>query len=197
MPSKVLSESSRPEIDETELIQRARRGDRKAFGALVERYQRRVVGVALAVVHNQDDALELAQETFVRAYENLGKFESRSSFSTWLYRIAANLAIDFRRREGRHVILRGDDAESEFDRLPDPRSDSFAETARGQLNRRLTEALKQLTPEHRAVILLREVEGLSYDEISDVLQCPRGTVMSRLHYARNRLRTILKDLGEG
>jgi RNA polymerase sigma-70 factor, ECF subfamily len=197
MPSKVLSESSRPETDETELIQRARRGDRKAFGALVERYQRRVVGVALAVVHNQDDALELAQETFVRAYENLGKFESRSSFSTWLYRIAANLAIDFRRREGRHVVLRGEDAESEIDRLPDTRGDAVAEAARGQLNRRLTEALKQLTPEHRTVILLREVEGLSYDEISDVLQCPRGTVMSRLHYARNRLRTILKDLGEG
>ena len=93
-----MSKESRQAADETELIREAKRGNREAFGVLVERYQRRVVGVALAVVHNQEDALELAQETFVRAYENLGSFESRSSFSTWLYRIAANLAIDLRRR---------------------------------------------------------------------------------------------------
>jgi len=190
-----LSRALRPEADETELIQRARNGDSQAFGALVERYQRRVVGVAQAVVHNQDDAIELAQETFIRAYENLAKFESRSSFSTWLYRIAANLAIDFRRREGRHPVLRGEDAEAEIQRLPSPRGDAFRETARAELSGRINEALKELTPEHRAVILLREVEGLSYDEISEVLQVPRGTVMSRLHYARGRLRAILKDLG--
>ena len=155
-----------------------------------------MVSVAQAVVHNQDDALELAQETFVRAYENLPKFESRSSFSTWLYRIAANLAIDFRRREGRHTVLRGDDAEYELNRLPSNTGDAFNQAARGELSKRINDALKELTPEHRAVILLREVEGLSYDEISDVLQCPRGTVMSRLHYARDRLRGILKDLGK-
>ena len=154
-----------------------------------------MVGVAQAIVHNQDDALELAQETFVRAYENLAKFESRSSFSTWLYRIAANLAIDFRRRERRRPVLRGEDAETEIQRLPSPVGDSFEETARAQLNGRINAALKELTPEHRAVILLREVEGLSYDEISEVLKVPRGTVMSRLHYARTHMRTILKDLG--
>ncbi len=162
---------------------------------LVERYQRRVVGVALAVVHNQDDAIELAQETFVRAYENLTKFESRSSFSTWLYRIAANLAIDFWRREGRHVVLHGEDAETEIGKLPTTTGDSFKEVSRSELSARLKQALEELTPEHRAVILLREVEGMSYDEISEVLQCPRGTVMSRLHYARTHLRNILKDLG--
>jgi RNA polymerase sigma-70 factor (ECF subfamily) len=192
-----LRKPSRPEPDETELIQRAKKRDARAFSVLVERYQRRVVGVALAVVHNQDDAIELAQETFVRAYENLGKFESRSSFSTWLYRIAANLAIDFRRREGRHTVLHGEEAENELQRMPSHSGDSFNETARGELSQRIRDALKELTPEHRAVILLREVEGLSYDEISEVLQCPRGTVMSRLHYARSRLRGILKDLDEG
>ena len=190
-----MSRELRPDANETELLERARKGDTEAFGALVERYQRRVIGVAQAVVHNQDDAIELAQETFVRAYENLGKFESRSSFSTWLYRIAANLSIDFRRREGRHQVLRGEDAENEINRLPSPRGDSYQETVRTELSRRINEALKELTPEHRAVILLREVEGLSYDEISDVLQVPRGTVMSRLHYARGRMRATLKDLG--
>ena len=189
-----MSKEPRHDADETEILRRAKAGDSRAFSLLVERYQRRVVGVAQAVVHNPDDAVELAQETFVRAYENLGKFESRSSFSTWLYRIAANLAIDFRRREGRHTVLRGEEAENELDRLPSPQGNSFQETARGELNKRIHDALGELTTEHRAVILLREVEGLSYDEISEVLQCPRGTVMSRLHYARNHLKTILKDL---
>jgi RNA polymerase sigma-70 factor (ECF subfamily) len=191
-----LNKESRAEADESDLIRRAKKGDPRAFGSLVERYQRRVVSVAFAVVHNQEDAHELAQETFIRAYENIGGFESRSSFSTWLYRIAANIAIDFRRREGRHTVLRGEDAENEFSRMPSERGDSFHEASRRELSARLRDALKELTPEHRAVILLREVEGLSYDEISEVLNCPRGTVMSRLHYARNRLREILKDGGE-
>jgi RNA polymerase sigma-70 factor, ECF subfamily len=189
-----LRTPGRQDGDEAELIERSRKGDSQAFGVLVERYQRRVVGVALAVVHNQDDAIELAQETFVRAYENLSKFESRSSFSTWLYRIAANLAIDFWRREGRHVVLRGEDADNEIDKMPTTHGDSFKEVSRSELSARLKQALEELTPEHRAVILLREVEGMSYDEISEVLQCPRGTVMSRLHYARTHLRNILKDV---
>jgi RNA polymerase sigma-70 factor, ECF subfamily len=188
-----LSKESSSAANESELIRKAKRGDREAFGILVERYQRRVIGVAQAVVHNPEDAVELAQETFVRAFENLGSFESRSSFSTWLYRIAANLAIDLRRRQGRHTFVRGEEGESEIDHLPSPTGDSFAEFSRRELNRRLRAALDELTPEHRAVILLREVEGLSYDEISDMLQCPRGTIMSRLHYARNRLRAILKN----
>ena len=192
-PSNRLRIKSRENGDEAELIAKSREGDRDAFTVLIERYERRVVGVALAVVHNQDDALELAQETFVRAFENLKNFESRSSFSTWLYRIAANLSIDFWRREGRYNVLRGEDAENELRRLPSGQGDSYRAASQTELGERLKEALEQLTPEHRAVVLLREVEGLSYDEISDVLQCPRGTVMSRLHYARNKLRSILKD----
>jgi RNA polymerase sigma-70 factor, ECF subfamily len=194
--SKELGTPGRQDGDEAELIARATKGDAEAFGVLVERYQRRVANVALSVVHNQDDAIELAQETFVRAYENLSKFESRSSFSTWLYRIAANLAIDFWRREGRHVVLRGEDAENEIRKLPSDTGDSFKIASRKELSARLTAALEELTPEHRTVILLREVEGLSYDEISEALNCPRGTVMSRLHYARNRLRVLLKDIPE-
>ena len=194
--SNPLNQPSRPDGDEAELIERAKKGDTRAFGTLVERYQRRVIGVAMAVVHNQEDALELAQETFVRAFQSVGKFESRSSFSTWLYRIAANIAIDFRRRERRHPTMRGEEAENEILRLPSKLGDSFKEAQRSEMSRRIRDALAELTQEHRAAILLREVEGLSYDEISDVLQCPRGTVMSRLHYARNHLREILKDLAE-
>lgn len=191
-----MNQPSRPEGDEAELIERAKKGDTRAFGTLVERYQRRVIGVAMAVVHNQEDALELAQETFVRAFQSVGKFESRSSFSTWLYRIAANIAIDFRRRERRHPTMRGEEAENEILRLPSKLGDSFKEAQRSEMSRRIRDALAELTQEHRAAILLREVEGLSYDEISEVMQCPRGTVMSRLHYARNHLREILKDFRE-
>jgi RNA polymerase sigma-70 factor (ECF subfamily) len=183
------------ELDESGLIERARRGDREAFGRLVERYQRRVVGVAFSVVHNHEDALEIAQEAFVKAFANLKQFESRSSFSTWLHRITANLAIDFRRREGRHLVLRGEDAEHELEKIPSGRGDLFKAAERGEINERLRQALDELTPEHRTVILLREVEGLSYDEISAIVDCPRGTIMSRLHYARTRLRSLLKDLG--
>jgi RNA polymerase sigma-70 factor (ECF subfamily) len=194
--SNLLNQPSRPDGDEAELIERAKKGDTRAFGTLVERYQRRVIGVAMAVVHNQEDALELAQETFVRAFQSVGKFESRSSFSTWLYRIAANIAIDFRRRERRHPTMRGEEAENEIQRLPSKLGDSFKEAQRSEMSRRIRDALAELTQEHRAAILLREVEGLSYDEISEVMQCPRGTVMSRLHYARNHLREILKDFRE-
>jgi len=91
-------------------------------------------------------------------------------------------------------VLRGEDAENELRRMPTEHGDSYKAASRSELSGRLSKALEELTPEHRAVILLREVEGLSYDEISEVLQIPRGTVMSRLHYARTRLRVLLKDL---
>jgi RNA polymerase sigma-70 factor (ECF subfamily) len=188
-----LSGDNRYAADEAELIQQAKKGDQQAFAVLVRHYQRRLFGVALALTRNPDDAAELAQEAFVRAYQNLGQFEARSSFSTWLYRIVANLAIDLRRRESRHVVLRGEEAESELRRLAGSGDTGFNTTFGGELRGRLRAALDELTPEHRAVILLREVEGLSYEEISETLGCPRGTVMSRLHYARMRLREQLKD----
>ena len=161
---------------------------------LVQRYQQRVIGVARALVHNADDAVELAQETFIRAFQNLPGFEGRSSFSTWLYRIASNLAIDWRRREGRYVVAHGEEAENELRKIPSGQGDSFREMARDETSRKVREALKELTPEHRQVILLREMEGLSYEEISALLNCPKGTVMSRLHYARTHLRSLLKDV---
>jgi RNA polymerase sigma-70 factor, ECF subfamily len=189
-----LRNIGRLEDDESELVRRARRGDREAFGALVQRYQQRVVGVARALVHNPDDAVELGQETFIRAYQNLSSFEGRSSFSTWLYRIASNLAIDWRRREGRYPIAHGEEAENELRKIPSGQGDSFRAVVRDETSQKVRDALKQLTPEHRQVILLREMEGLSYEEISEILDCPKGTVMSRLHYARSHLRSLLKDL---
>jgi len=190
-----LRSASRTEDDdERDLVRRAKLGDREAFGVLVQRYQQRVVGVARALVHNPDDAMELGQETFIRAFQNLRSFEGRSSFSTWLYRIASNLAIDWRRREGRYVIAHGEEAENELRKIPSSQGDSFRTMVREELSAKVRAALKELTAEHRQVILLREMEGLSYEEISEILSCPKGTVMSRLHYARDHLRSLLKGL---
>lgn len=145
--------------------------------------------------------MEIAQETFVKAFENIGSFKGESSLYTWLYRIAMNKAIDFRRRQRRHSTVSldsprpGSDRDQSYEETlkeerpfgPDQRATS------NQIAERVAEAVDELTPDHKAVILLREVEGLSYDEISRVMQCSKGTVMSRLHYARKKLQKKLKD----
>ncbi len=190
------------EKSDGELIRESRRGGREAFQELVRRYQKRVMAVALGMVHNPEDAMEIVQDAFVKAYENIDKFKGESSVYTWLYRIVVNRAIDFRRRERRHPTLRFEDRpggeekrESYEDTLKDdhPR-DPFEATHSREVGDRVTEAINELTPDHKAVILLREVEGLSYDEISRVMECSKGTVMSRLHYARKKLQQKLKDL---
>ena len=187
------------EHSDRELIRACQRGDREAFREVVERYQRKIVGVAIGMVHNQEDALEIAQEAFIKAYENIGRFKGESSLYTWLYRIVVNLAIDFRRRERRHPTVAledrvGPSGDGYEETLKDERLTEPFQTAQAhQIGTRVQEAINELTPDHKAVILLREVEGLSYDEISRVMQCSKGTVMSRLHYARKKLQKRLKD----
>lgn len=186
------------ERSDRDLVRESRRGDKEAFRQLVERHQRKIVAVAIGMVNNRDDAIELAQETFAKAYANLDRFKGESSFYTWLYRIVVNLAIDFRRRDRRHGTVSladrpggGEDLEA---KLPAQRlSDPYQQASSHQIGERLREAIDELTPDHKAVILLREVEGLSYDDISRVMQCSKGTVMSRLHYARKKLQDKLRD----
>ena len=187
------------ERSDGDLVRACQRGDKEAFRELVERYQRKVVSVAIGMVHNQEDALEIAQESFIKAYENLGRFKGESSFYTWLYRIVVNLSIDFQRRERRHPTVALEDragasGDGYEDHLKEERlTEPFQEAQARQVGARVTDAINELTPDHKAVILLREVEGLSYDEISRVMQCSKGTVMSRLHYARKKLQKRLKD----
>jgi RNA polymerase sigma-70 factor (ECF subfamily) len=182
-----------------ELVQRARAGHHDAFRELVERYQRKIAALALGMLRSREDALDVVQETFTKAYQNLERFKGDSGFYTWLYRIAFNLCVDQQRREVKeaHVPLEtGERGGPEMLPLGDgPRRDPAFEQARdAEVGRRLSAAIAELTPDHRAVILLREVEGLSYAEISEVLQCPKGTVMSRLHYARRQLQARLHGL---
>jgi len=182
-----------------ELVERARQGNREAFRALVERYQRKVAALALGMLRNREDALDIVQDTFTKAYQSLDKFKGDSSFYTWIYRIGVNLCIDHQRRESRYVQVAPDPDEPGEDITPPSpeeleRDHPFEMAHSSEIGAHLVEAIKELTPEHRAVILLREVDGLSYEEISQALDCPKGTVMSRLHYARRHLQARLRGL---
>jgi RNA polymerase sigma-70 factor, ECF subfamily len=168
-----------------ELVARTREGDREAFCLLVERYEGRAYAIAFGLVGHREDAREIVQEAFLKAFRTLGSFRGESSFYTWLYRIVVNLAIDLHRRE-RPVPL------EQPDRLADPRQESPAdETYRGELREAIRAAVDALPAEQRRIIVLRELEGLSYAEIAEVEQVPIGTVMSRLFYARRKLQAAL------
>jgi RNA polymerase sigma-70 factor, ECF subfamily len=181
-----------------ELVQRTRSGDREAFRELVERYQRKIAALALGILRSREDALDVVQETFTKAYQNLDRFKGDAAFYTWVYRIAYNLCVDHQRRNAKlaHVSLDADDSGPPLPLELDgpPPDEPFERTRDAEIARRVQEAIRGLTPDHRAVILLRELEGLSYEEISQVLDCPKGTVMSRLHYARRQLQARLRGL---
>ncbi len=187
------------ESDDGELVGRAKNGDRQAMQQLMERYQGRLTGVAVGMLKNPDDASEVVQETFIRVFRNLAGFKGDSSFYTWVYRIAVNLAIDFKRRQAKRPLVEFDESlppseEPIGSGAHDLGEDPFKRVRNRELGRKIFQAMDDLTPDHRAVILLREIDGLSYEEISKVLDCSMGTVMSRLHYARKKLQTRLTEL---
>ena len=184
---------------DAELIQAVLGGDATAYRGLVERYQGRVYTMIYGMVRNQEDARDLTQDVFIKAYRNLHGFRADARFYTWLYRIAMNLAIDLtRRRQHRplpgledDVAVRGDDgAVLDLHHADSPRK----AVERSQLYATILKALDQLPEDQRQVVLLRELEGLSYKEISEVLDVPEGTVMSRLFYARKKLQALLADV---
>jgi RNA polymerase sigma-70 factor (ECF subfamily) len=188
--------------DDRALVRAAQRGDAQAFRALVERYQRRVVQLALGMVKDADEAMDITQETFVRVHRYLPSFKGDSSFFTWTYRIAMNLSLDVQRRKARSErVEMGENDDAEIEAAMDPPSHALAGPQRQALNEELRgkieEALAGLSENHRAILILREVEGLSYEELARVLGIRKGTVMSRLFHARlkmqNKLREYLGD----
>ncbi len=181
------------------LIQRAQAGDSGAFRLLVERHQRRVFAIALGLVRDEQDAREIAQEAFLRVHKGLTQFQGGSSFFTWLYRIVTNLSIDLMRKPSRreaelHFALEVDDGDSPL--LPASDADPYDVVRRGQISLRIQDALEQLPPYHRGVILMREVEGMSYEEMAEAMQVSKGTIMSRLFHARKKLQRALSDCHE-
>ena len=183
-----------PEIDERALIQRCIAGDASAFEPLVEKYRQRVWRLAYQVLHDREEAWDVAQEAFVRAFHSLPSFRGQSAFYTWLFRITVNVATDRHRQRGAQARAFGPErvTEEEWARTtPDPGGGPEQQAARKEQRERIRHALDALPPKARTIIMLSDVEGLSYREIAEVLNCPIGTVMSRLHNARKRLKGLL------
>jgi RNA polymerase sigma-70 factor (ECF subfamily) len=174
-----------------ELVQKCQSGETGAFQELVSRYHQKVYLVILGLLRNREDAMEVAQETFLRAYRKIGGFQGGSSFYTWLYRIAVNLTIDAQRRQKRNPLDFRESMDEVLESQDEVARDPFADVHDRELREGLMKALNDLTPEHKAVIVLRTVEGLSYKDIGEILGCSEGTVMSRLHYARKKLQEKL------
>jgi RNA polymerase sigma-70 factor (ECF subfamily) len=173
--------------EDNDLVQATLAGDRGAFDELVDRYQIKIYNMALRVTGNTEDALDVSQAAFLKAYDNLGRFKPSHRFFSWLYRIGMNEALDVLGRRRKYTQLDLD--------IPEPAADPEAECWGNQAGRRLQAALMELQPIYRAVIVLRHFHGLSYDEIGEVVGVPTRTVKSRLFTARRELRLKLIKSG--
>lgn len=187
-------------MTELELVERAKKGDETAFETLVTDNEKRIYNLCRRLTGNPEDAAELTQEAFLNAWRGLGRFQGESSFSTWLYRLASNACIDFLRKEKRRqnlsmTVSLDDEEEERQVELPDERYTPEGELERAEARRAVAEGLERLTPEHRQVLVMREINGLSYAEIGQVLDLEEGTVKSRIARARNALRKVLTEQG--
>lgn len=194
-PSDSPAESQRAQrlTEERQWVEAALDGDNKAFGRLVERYQKKVYGLAFGILRNREDAWDVAQDAFVKAYKNLSTFEGNAAFYTWLYRITYNLSLDLLRSRGRRQTEELTEQTQEAAGEEGPRPEHPSETAeRRELADVVKRAMTKLTEKHRAIIVLREIEGLSYEEMAEVLQISKGTVMSRLFHARRNLAALIE-----
>jgi len=185
-------------VDEDVLVRQARHGDLEAYDELVRRYQERIYATVYHMTSNHEDANDLAQESFIKAFEALKTFKGGSSFYTWLYRIAVNKTINFLKQRKNRVHLSLNDLDFNAEHDPDlvalisdktPRRDAGL----AELQEKLNTALLKLSEPHRLVVVLHDVQGLSHDEIAKIMNCNIGTVRSRLFYARQQLQGYLSD----
>jgi RNA polymerase sigma-70 factor (ECF subfamily) len=186
--------------DDFRLVQRAQQGDFRSYDALVTRHRGRIFAMIRNMIYQEADAWDLSQEVFIKAWNALPRFEAKARFSTWLYRIAHNVVYDWTRKRRFESVGELNDEIFERERID---SDSLTTPsggespddtmAHGELRAKIEIALGKISPEHREVVLLKDVQGLSYKEIAEVMACSIGTVMSRLFYARQKLQVLLKD----
>lgn len=183
--------------DDRRLIADCLGGKRDAFGELVSRYQTRLYNAALRLVHSPDDAADVVQDAFLSAYQALHTFKGDAEFFTWLYRITFNAAISLKRKKRPVISLDANSQDSGFG--PDDQSEYVkpgAALERSEDERKLSAAIAKLSPEHREVLLMKDIDGLKYEDIAEVLGVPIGTIRSRLHRARLELRDLLVPLEE-
>ena len=186
-------------MDEREIIERVLAGDNDAFGLLVEAYQTRVYNLALRLCGNRDDAFDLAQESFFRAWRSLSGFQFESSFSTWLFRLCSNICLDWLRAKKRRPTVSmstvDDEGEESQLELPDPGKSPEELLLAAEEREALARAMNQLPVEYREILTLRAIHDLSYTEIAEILKIKEGTVKSRLSRARLALRNKLLQNG--
>ena len=186
-------------MEEREIIERVVAGDNDAFGLLVDKYQTKVYNLALRMCGNEDDAYDLAQDAFVRAWRSLGSFQFESAFSTWLFRLTSNICLDYlrakKRRAAVSLTMSGDDEEETQLDIPDPGIGPEEAAIAAEDKRLLMEALNSLPADQRQIITLRAINDLSYAEIAQILNLQEGTVKSRLSRARTALRNKLLQSG--
>jgi RNA polymerase sigma factor (sigma-70 family) len=185
-------------VDETELVRRARRGDLGAYDELVLRYQERIYATVYHMTANHEDANDLAQEAFIKAFQALRSFKGGSSFYTWVYRIAVNKTINFLKQRKNRAQMSLDDLDFNAEHDPDLVALISDKTPRREVNlselqEKLNAAMQRLSEPHRLVVTLHDVQGLSHEEIAEIMECNIGTVRSRLFYARQQLQAYLSD----
>jgi len=195
-----LKQDEANQVSDEELVTKAQSGDYKAFDQLVTRHRGKVYAMIMNMVKNDADAWDLAQDSFIKAWKALPKFENRSKFSTWLFRISHNVVYDRMRKKKLQSAGELDDQLLDSNRI-----DMSAATAPKMVQRpdealvgkelkgKISEALGKISLEHRETIILREVQGMDYKEIADIMGCSLGTVMSRLFYARKKLQSLLSN----
>lgn len=185
-------------VDERMLVKSAQQGDLSAYDELVQRYQERIYATIYHMTANHEDANDLAQEAFIKAFRALESFKGDSSFFTWVYRIAVNKTINFLKQRKKRQQMSLDDLDFNAEHDPDLVALISEKTPRRELNLtelqgRLNEALQKLSETHRLVVTLHDIQGLSHEEISKIMDCNTGTVRSRLFYARQQLQAYLSD----
>lgn len=172
-----------------QLIQRAQHGDKAAFGELVLRYQKHIFTIVYGIIGNKEEAEDITQDIFIRAYRSLSSLKEQGAFYQWLLRIATNASINYKKRMNKRTIMPFHVVAELID---------LGETPEGYLERKenvkqIVRALSQLSEEHRAVLVLREIQGLSYEEIARIVNRPLGTIKSRLNHARDKLRHAIRE----
>ena len=191
-----MLKGEKTEIDENHIILRCQRGDKRAFGEIVNKYMKRAYFSALGLTGSHEAALDMSQDAFVRAWRSIKKFEPGRNFFTWYYQILRNLCFNFIRDRSRHARpfsqIDGDVLLS----VSDDTQDSSSAIEHEEIRKSVWDALNSLKPHEREIITLKDFQDLSYKEIADILECPIGTVMSRLFTARQALKMKLEDFIE-